>query len=253
MYFSKFPKIYYDFDKFGDGERSLQILRDITLNVRVRKAILENITLYDEYDIQDGDTPEIIAEKLYGDPTLHWVLMLVNQRYDYLNDFPIQTSEFNEHVTEVYGSGNEYKVHHYVKDGLIQEAKAYLKIPSSTVLPVNLFKINDFITSASANARIETVDVANLQLTIIVDSGKFIDGESILVRGFRENENTKLIEFDSVFSFTPPANCFTLFQGYSAVDNYQYEFEVNESKRRIKVISSAYISQMIVELNNAFI
>lgn len=111
MYFEKFPQIYYEFDI--NGKRETRIVRDITFNVRLRKSILENITLFDEYDIRDGETPEIIAHKVYGSPQYHWVIMLVNERYDYVNDFPMSTQEFERFVVNKYG--NEiYAVHHHI-------------------------------------------------------------------------------------------------------------------------------------------
>jgi hypothetical protein len=88
MYFKQFPKFLYDFN--ADGTNFTNIVRDITKNVRFRKEVLENVTLYDEYDIVDGETPEIIAEKIYGNPEYHWIIMLANQRYDWLNDFPVE-------------------------------------------------------------------------------------------------------------------------------------------------------------------
>lgn len=111
MYFEKFPQIYYEFDI--NGVRETRIVRDVTLNVRIRKAILENITLYDEYDIRDGETPEIISHKIYGSPLYHWVIMMVNERYDYLNDFPMSSQEFERYVADKYGL-NVYAVHHHV-------------------------------------------------------------------------------------------------------------------------------------------
>ena len=51
MYFNNFQKIYYDFPVKANQDNSLFILTDITSNVRVRKEILENLTLYEEYDI----------------------------------------------------------------------------------------------------------------------------------------------------------------------------------------------------------
>ena len=112
MYFEEFPKFTYPFKI--NGKTEYKAVSDITQNVRVRKEILANITLYDEYDIVDGETPEIIAEKVYGSPLHHWVVMLCNQRYDYINDFPLSTYNLEQHITEKYGAGNEYNTHHYV-------------------------------------------------------------------------------------------------------------------------------------------
>ena len=112
MYFKNFDQMYYDF--LIGGKHQLHIVTDITKNLRFKQEILANITLYDEYDIQDGETPEIIAEKIYGNPNYHWIIMLVNERYDYLNDFPLSTYNLEQHITQKYGAGNEYDTHHYV-------------------------------------------------------------------------------------------------------------------------------------------
>jgi hypothetical protein len=112
MYFKQFPTFTYDFTINGKTEYLL--VKDISQNVRVRKEILANITLYDEYDIKDGETPEMIAEKVYGSPLYHWVVMLCNQKYNYIDDFPLPTFELQAHVTEKYGAGNEYNTHHYI-------------------------------------------------------------------------------------------------------------------------------------------
>lgn len=108
-YFSYFPRIYYNFNV--GGKESLITVKDIALNVRVRKEVLENITLYDEYDIEDGETPDIISERLYGKPYYHWTILLVNQRYDHLRDFPMKQVDLERHVTEKYGEGHEYDQH----------------------------------------------------------------------------------------------------------------------------------------------
>jgi len=112
MYFEEFGKFTYPFKI--NGKTEYKLITDITQNVRIRKEILANITLYDEYDIKDGETPEIIAEKVYGSPLYHWVVMLCNQRYDYINDFPLSSYNLEQHITEKYGSGNEYDTHHHV-------------------------------------------------------------------------------------------------------------------------------------------
>ena len=49
MYFSNFPTVVHDFD-LPNG-KDYRLIADITRNVRFRKAILDNITLYDYYDI----------------------------------------------------------------------------------------------------------------------------------------------------------------------------------------------------------
>jgi hypothetical protein len=108
-YFANFPDILYPFEL--GGKIKLVRVKDIVSNVRIRKQILSNITLYDEYDIIDGETPEIIAERVYGDATLHWVIMLANDRYDLWNDFPLSGEALSKYIENKYGQGNENDQH----------------------------------------------------------------------------------------------------------------------------------------------
>lgn len=168
MYFEQFPTITYPFEI--NGQMVAKRVTDITVNVRVFEALLQYSTAYDEYDIVDGETPEIISEKVYGSPLYHWVIMIINQRYDYVKDFPLPQYEFEQYVKDKYGEENMYDVHHYV------------------------------------------------------DSNGFIVNQ----------DNVNLDdEFDAV-----------------SVSNYEYEIEVNESKRRIKLISSANLFQILAQFKN---
>lgn len=114
MYFQDFPKFAYDFNIAGDS--ALKVVIDITRNVRIRKELLANIGSYDEYDIQENDTPEIIAEKVYGSAEYHWIVMLSNEKFDYIQDFPLPQPELELFVTQKYGEGNEDDIHHYIDD-----------------------------------------------------------------------------------------------------------------------------------------
>lgn len=108
-YFNNFPNIVYPF--YIKDKLELRSVKDIVLNVRVRQEIIANISFYDTYDIQEGETPEIIAEKLYGDAGLHWVIMLANDRYDFYNDFPLSQEQLDIYVENKYGAGNENDQH----------------------------------------------------------------------------------------------------------------------------------------------
>ena len=132
MYFKEFPQFAYDFE-IG-GKTKVLLLTDITRNVRFRKEVLSNIELYDEYDVQDGETPEIIAEKVYGNANYHWVIMLLNERYDYIADFPLTYPQLVSYVQDKYGVGNEYAPHHYENErGFIVDEYYLNKVTVSNI------------------------------------------------------------------------------------------------------------------------
>jgi hypothetical protein len=100
-------------------ETKALILTDITRNIRFRRDVLANITVYDYYDIVDGETPEIVAEKIYGNAQYHWILMLVNERYDYLGEWPLTQPNLDQYIIDKYGA-TANNIHHYENaDGLV--------------------------------------------------------------------------------------------------------------------------------------
>jgi hypothetical protein len=108
-YFNNFPQMLYNFPIGGSDK--VVVVRDITANVRIIKSVLENITLYDEYDIVDGESPEIVSNKVYETSEYHWVLMIVNQRFDYLADWPMTYDRLVQYCIDKYGDTTS--IHHY--------------------------------------------------------------------------------------------------------------------------------------------
>ena len=107
MYFANFPLIIYD--SVGDG--NFKIVTNLLKRVALRTKVRTNTLLYDTYDVKEGETPEIIAHKLYGDTELHWIVMLVNNITDRYHDWPMNNLQFNTYLNQKYT--NTDGVHHY--------------------------------------------------------------------------------------------------------------------------------------------
>lgn len=240
MYFANFPKIVYDFDLSKGTD--YRVVTDITRNVRVRKQILENITLYDYYDIAEGETPEIISEKIYGTPYYHWVIMLVNQRYDYVNDFPLSQLELDSYIDKKYGV-KKYHVHDYKVDGFIKEGVNTLVLRDSAIDGGGIGEVIEgkVLTSVTNGyeARIDNIlvqsDNINITVEVSLRTGKFAPNETVKIR----DENT----YAEVVSCVVPAQ-------YVTTSNYDYEFNLNESKRRIKIVDPALVEQLVKEFKD---
>lgn len=131
-YFNKLPNIYYNFTV--KGKDTLFILRDITVNFRVLQQVLNNVTVYDLYNIVDGETPELVSEKVYGNPNYHWVIMLANQRFDYLGDWVMPYDRLEQYCIDKYGADQIYETHHYEDaDGFVVNSDYPLATPISNI------------------------------------------------------------------------------------------------------------------------
>jgi len=108
-YFSKFPLMAYDMA----GNKQYKLLPDILRRVKLRSGIRSGAFLFDNYDVADGERPEDIAFKYYGDPEYHWVILMTNNITDRYYQWPLSQPQFAEHLTDKYGAGSEDAVHHY--------------------------------------------------------------------------------------------------------------------------------------------
>ena len=108
-YFSRFPNMVYDVKNDGN----YKILPDILRRVKARTAVKSGRFLFDQYDVKNGEKPEDIAFKYYGDPELHWVVLMTNEVTDRFHQWPMTQSQFDEFLKDKYGAGNEDSAHHY--------------------------------------------------------------------------------------------------------------------------------------------
>ena len=108
-YFSKFPLMAYDMA--SDGKYKL--LPNILKRVKLRSGLRSGAFMFDNYDVKDGEKPEDVAFKWFGDPELHWVILMTNNITDRYYQWPLTQPQFQEHLKDKYGSGNEDAVHHY--------------------------------------------------------------------------------------------------------------------------------------------
>ena len=107
-YFSQFPKLAYDMK----GNNVRKLLPDILRRVKLRSKIKSGGMLFDRYDVKDGEKPEDIAFKWFGDASLHWVILMTNNVTDRYYDWPLNHAQFAEFLTDKYGD-NVDAVHHY--------------------------------------------------------------------------------------------------------------------------------------------
>lgn len=188
QYFSTLPKIV----KTG-ADGSSVLMTNLMARVSVVPQLLKNPLIYYQYDIQEGDTPEIIAHKYYGDSYRYWIVLFVNQIVDPQWDWPMNSTTFNSYIQDKYQEFNPYsQVHHYEK----------------------------VITKYDHNTQVTTVD------TMIVD----------------ETAYDSLLETNS--SYTLPTGIVDVSVTKREVSYYDYENELNESKRSIKLLNSNYVDEI---------
>ena len=139
-YFSHFPKVSYDVR--GDGNPQQMI--NITKRVRFRDYMKTNVVTYDFYDVKSGETPEYIANEFYGDPELHWVVLLANDIIDYYNEWPMTVPQFETYVKSKYD--NVDGIHHYEYTQESGDTTFKIELPndSATTQPAGSLPVTNY-------------------------------------------------------------------------------------------------------------
>jgi hypothetical protein len=106
-YFSKFPMMVYDVKNNGN----FKLLPDIIRRVKQRNAIKSGQFIFDTYDVKNGEKPEDIAYKWFGDAQLHWVILMTNDVTDRYYQWPMNDAQFEEFIADKYS--NPDGIHHY--------------------------------------------------------------------------------------------------------------------------------------------
>ena len=109
MYFSRFPKMAYDI-KNND---TYKLVPDILRRVKLRANIRNGMFMFDNYDVKEGEKPEDVAYKWFGDAQLHWVILMTNNVTDRYYEWPLTQPQFQLHLEDKYGVGSIDSIHHY--------------------------------------------------------------------------------------------------------------------------------------------
>ena len=66
--------------------------------------------------------PDMVAQKLYDDPELDWVVLTSNNITNIRNQWPLSNNDLHEHLLEKYGSEvNIAGIHHYETTEVLDE------------------------------------------------------------------------------------------------------------------------------------
>ena len=216
-YFNSFPKVDYNLET-----NNLQYVTNIVSRFGIDEKLKKNSSVYYTHSIEEGDTPEILAAKIYGSAEKHWVILAMNDIVDPQFDWPLTYQQFNQYVEEKYSQVEYADTANTNISGItwaqnINNVYGYYKLVTK--------KIND--TIITEKYRVDANTYANNTLMGINSEGgdtyNLQDGSFVNIK-----INKGIITY------------------------YGYEEEFNESKRNIKILRTEFLPYLEDELSRVF-
>ena len=116
-YFNQLPDFEYT-NRTADSQSISDFtkVKNLFKRGKLREDIFQDTTVFTKYQIEGSDRPDNVAEKVYGDSSLDWVILLSNNIINIQDEWPISQEAFDKYVLEKYN--NDYDtlyngVHHY--------------------------------------------------------------------------------------------------------------------------------------------
>lgn len=280
LFFTKFPVINY---------ANTQCI-DITKRVTLDSGLRRNPIVYDTHDLTRATRADIIAENYYGDPAMEWILFLVNGVIDPYYGWNLNEFDFDEHIIKKYGSEElsiqkiayykintgdetEYSIEFYnsyitenlkkyyspnfdenleissysrrIDDLIVNTNKVYqfeITLPNTSPN----FLIGELVTAMPGSANGEVVFANSTFLKVKNVSGNFASVTNVKGRNTTANAavlsttllNTNIPDDEAVY--------------WSPVTYYDYENEINEKHKSIKLMNPTYASETAYKMRNVF-
>ena len=205
-YFRELPELQYQ--SFLQDRLSTEdyiLVKNFFRRIKLRDDLQNIFTLFDKYIIVDGERPDTLAEKFFGDSSLDWVILIVAGIINVYDEWPLSDKDLYNFVIDKYGIENANAIHHYetklvvdssnrliLRSGLIVDADFTIPDPenrSLTLNPVNGISNFEYETLKNDKKR----EIYVLKPSFLED---FIENTRSLMRYQKSSEyiNNRLIK-----------------------------------------------------------
>ena len=194
-------------------------VKNIFRRAKIRDDMMSVVTSFEDFTVVGDGRPEQVAQKIYGDPRFDWVVLISNNITKIRDQWPLTENDFRNFLLDKYGSDEELaKIHHY-------ETKGFGDDHGRVVMPAGLkvdsnFNFNYLERNVVRQTTVSYGGIPLNELSTVDSSGTVKDA------------NGNVITLNNIFPVT----------------NYMYELDINEAKRKIKVLRPAYLNQIVADM-----
>jgi len=205
-YFNYFPKTFYTSNNTSSG---IDTVTNIIARFGFENKLKENSSAFYKYTIKDSDTPEIIAGKFYDHVERHWIVLLFNDIIDPQYDWPLDSRTLIQYINTKYS------------------ANQYADTANTSITGISWAQNTSHVKSYFKNITRTSADGTNIVEKITVDANTYANIASTSI-AYTLNNSSSITETISKTTQT----------------YYDYEVELNEAKREIKLLKSDFVPEV---------
>lgn len=137
-YFRNLPDFeYVDRTKNGQNISDYIRVKNIFKRAKISDNIFEDLNFFTKYQVQGNERPDNVADKIYGDPNLDWVVMLCNNIINFETEWPKDQESFNKYLLNKYGTYDNINATHHYETNQVVDSLGRLIVPDGLEVPEN--------------------------------------------------------------------------------------------------------------------
>lgn len=179
-YFSELPYIQYPsrFENQSSNE-DYTLVRNIFRRAKINERIANYATAFNYYYIKDDERPDQIAERIYGDVELDWVVLITNNITNLPSQWPLNNESLYEYLIDKYGDENSLQIPKYYVTNEVRDE--YNRLVQPKDLKTDLDFYEEFTTIKKENnplfydVNFYPVPSSDYELTITTNLGQYLE------------------------------------------------------------------------------
>ena len=135
-YFSQVPDFEY-VSRLPDSQIGDYVkVKNIFKGVRIREDILQDLTVFEKYQVIGDDRPDNVAFNFYGESTLDWLILKCNNIINIQTEWPMTQEDFDRYLLNKYETyDNLYNGIHHYETIEIKNSQGVLMVPEGLHVP----------------------------------------------------------------------------------------------------------------------
>lgn len=133
-YFRELPNVeYQSFLSDKSSSKDYLLVKNLFRRAKIRDDLQNIFTLFNKYEIQEGARPELVAEELYGDANLDWVVLISAGITNVRNEWPLSNADLYRYAQSKYGDEVLNSVRFYESEE-VRDSKNNLIFPAGEIV-----------------------------------------------------------------------------------------------------------------------
>lgn len=156
MYFRNIPDIEYDVKpiSYPFTESEFVVAKNFFRRFRVNEEAFSYAVFFNKYSIKEGERPDTIAKKAYGDQFLDWVIILTNNLINPLFDWPLSNYELEKTLNYKYD--DPYGTIHHYETYEIKNDAGYVVLPAGKRVDETFYNAPQFASEPNPPSSLPT-------------------------------------------------------------------------------------------------